>query len=128
RRHRAGPREDRRRGCGKDVAATIEGVPAPRRPCGSLGVVPSRYHEIALRQLSREYVVDPARAQALEKRCVAIGFGLPQSFVEWYVMRDGIELLYANSNDDEPLDIARLAAPCALRWGDERDFARSGLL
>ena len=52
-----------------------------------------RFHHEALRRLGLEYAPDPAATRALAARASSLGIKLPASFVEWYGMRGGIELL-----------------------------------
>jgi hypothetical protein len=68
----------------------------------------SRFHEAALRDLGRGYEADPAALSELERRAAALGVPLPASFVEWYGMRDGIELLRKHGNSDWPVEISEL--------------------
>ncbi|WP_394842043.1 hypothetical protein LZC95_33820 [Pendulispora brunnea] len=51
---------------------------------------------------------------ALRMREEELRISLPASFVEWYGMQGGIELLQRNSNCDNPVFIERLGAP--LEW------------
>ena len=75
-----------------------------------------RFHHETLRRLGVDYVPDPAAMRALAERASSLGVELPASFVEWYGMRDGIELLKRNSNCDNPLPIERLGDRFEWRW------------
>jgi hypothetical protein len=65
-----------------------------------------RFHEAALRRLSVKHAPDPSAVRALKDRATELGIVLPASFVEWYGMRGGLELLRRNSNADDPIEIA----------------------
>lgn len=54
------------------------------------------------------YSADAAALNALDVRANELSVQLPASFVEWYGMRDGLELLRQHSNCDEPVDVAEL--------------------
>jgi hypothetical protein len=91
-------------------------------------VMQSRFHQESFSRLSREYAPDPAATSALERRAGELGVALPESFVEWYGMRDGVEILRLHSNSDHPVAIERLGQTIKWRWQQERDWIREGLL
>ena len=86
------------------------------------------FHLEALARLGIQHVLDPAVMHSLEGREKALGIKLPASFVEWYGMRDSIELLKRNSNCDDPIDIKQLGDRFEWRWNERRDWLREGLL
>jgi hypothetical protein len=90
--------------------------------------VSSRFHRAVLARLGVQPVVDDAAMRALNERAAVLGITFPASFVEWYGMRDGIELLRRNSNADDPVTIAHLGEPSKWRWDEKRDLIREGLL
>ena len=87
-----------------------------------------RFHQEALRRLGVEYAPDPAAMRALAARAESLGITLPASFVEWYGMRGGIELLKRNSNCDNPLPIERLGDRFEWRWDEAPDCVAEGRL
>lgn len=83
------------------------------------------HHELSSRD---PRAVDPVARAALD----ALGMKLPASFVEWFAMVDGAELLRQHSNCDDPIPIADLEANLAIlpfmnenqgvcRWGVRLD-------
>jgi hypothetical protein len=88
----------------------------------------SRFHQEALQRLGLEYVADPGRIAALTERSAALRVTLPASFLEWYGMRDGIELLRRNSNTDDPVAIERLGTPLQWCWDEPHDLVAERLL
>lgn len=56
------------------------------------------------------YEPDLKALAALSARSSELGVLFPESFVEWYGMRNGISLLRQHSNNDEPVGIAKLGA------------------
>jgi hypothetical protein len=66
--------------------------------------------------------------RALAARASRLGITLPASFVEWYGMRGGIELLKRNSNSDDPLAIERLGDRFEWRWPTAPDCVAEGRL
>jgi hypothetical protein len=66
--------------------------------------------------------------RALTARSSYLRIVLPKSFVEWYGMRSGIELLERNSNCDHPLPIERLGDPLQWRWPVAPDCVSEGRL
>jgi hypothetical protein len=90
--------------------------------------MPARFHREALRRLEVEYAPDPAAMRALAARASHLGILLPASFVEWYGMRGGIELLKRNSNCDEPLAIEELGDRFEWRWSVTPDCLAEGRL
>jgi hypothetical protein len=87
-----------------------------------------RFHHEALRRLGLEYAPDPAATRALAARASSLGIKLPASFVEWYGMRGGVELLKRNSNCDDPLPIERLGDRFEWRWDEAPDCVAEGRL
>ncbi|WP_394831397.1 SMI1/KNR4 family protein [Pendulispora rubella] len=71
---------------------------------------------------------DDAAMAALVAREQKLGISLPASFVEWYGMLGGIELLQRNSNCDNPVPIVRLGASLDGPWDDPTDCVAEGLL
>src|SRR5262249_23315052 len=59
---------------------------------------------------------------------VALGITFPSSFVEWFGLREGADLLRRHSNSDDPVEIEHLGEPVPGGWGKKRDFVREGLL
>jgi hypothetical protein len=89
----------------------------------------SRFHQEALQRLAIPHLPDVTRAAALTQRAAALGVKLPASFVEWYAMRDGIELLARNSNTDDPVAIEELGESLEWRWDVTHDLVQEeGLL
>lgn len=66
------------------------------------------FHSEALKVLNLEPVPDSVAFEALRARERQLGIRLPASFVEWYGMQNGIELLRGHSNRDEPIPIEKL--------------------
>jgi len=89
---------------------------------------PSLFHQQSLARLGVEHVVDEAAMRALNARAGALDITLPASFVEWYGMRDGLQLLRLNSNADDPIGIERLGEPFEWRWDRKIDWLQEGLL
>jgi hypothetical protein len=87
-----------------------------------------RFHGEALERLKVDYAPDPAALRALDTRAKGLGISLPASFVEWYGMRGGVELLRENSNCDEPLPIERLGDRFEWRWETAPESVAEGRL
>lgn len=68
----------------------------------------SAFHSKALKLLNLEGVPDSAAVEELQARGRELGIRFPASFIDWYGMRDGIELLKRHSNSDEPIAIGKL--------------------
>ena len=66
------------------------------------------FHTEALNLLKIQHVLDSTAVEALRARENQLGVSFPPSFVEWFGMRDGLELLKCHSNSDEPIPIEKL--------------------
>jgi hypothetical protein len=88
----------------------------------------SLFHEGALARLGVQHALDPRAMRSLKERATALGITLPASFVEWYGMRDGIDLLRRNSNADDPVEVERLGERFQWRWDEKQDWLQEGLL
>src|SRR5262245_52809298 len=76
-----------------------------------IGVMSSRFHREALEMLNLRPEVDLVAMAALRARAQVLGIEFPPSFLDWYGMERGVELLKCYSNCDWPIPISELGSP-----------------
>jgi hypothetical protein len=84
----------------------------------------SPFHTQTLARLGIAGEPDRQAMAALELRAEALGIRFPASFVAWFGMHDGVELLRTHSNCDAPVALEELGAPISWAWRKERDWLR----
>ncbi len=80
------------------------------------------FHTQTLARLGIAGEPDPLAMAALELRAEALGIRFPASFVAWFGMHNGMELLRKHSNCDAPVALEDLGAPISWAWGKKRDW------